>query len=262
MVRGENKVSEDLTGKVILVTGTSKGIGSEIAATLGRCGASVIAHYGKDAQGAQDATKDIPEDRKFLISVDLSQPDSYLELWQKALAWKGHIDVLIPNAAIMPEAAITEPVEVWGKAWNDALAVNATSPAFLIREAVIHFLANGGGNIIGISSWAAQRGSGNPKLGGYAASKSVIAALLKTVARAYAKDGIYAYLISPGIVRTAMSEASAKSLGGEDAVTATLSMGEWVPPSEIANLVAFLATGKNKQMTGTTFDVNGATYIR
>jgi len=69
-------------------------------------------------------------------------------------------------------------------------------------------------------------------------------------------------LISPGIVRTAMSEASAKSLGGEDAVTATLSMGEWVPPSEIANLVAFLATGKNKQMTGSTFDVNGATYIR
>ena len=83
-------MSEDLTGKVILVTGTSKGIGSEIAATLGRCGAFVIAHYGKDAQGAQDATKDIPDDRKLLISVDLSQPDSYLELWQKALARGTH----------------------------------------------------------------------------------------------------------------------------------------------------------------------------
>jgi NAD(P)-dependent dehydrogenase (short-subunit alcohol dehydrogenase family) len=87
-------------------------------------------------------------------------------------------------------------------------------------------------------------------------------ALIKTVARAYAKNGIYAYLIAPGIVRTAMSEASAKSLGGEEAVTATLAMGEWVPPLEIANLVAFLASGKNIQMTGATFDVNGATYIR
>ena len=162
----------------------------------------------------------------------------------------------------MPEAAITDSFEKWSKSWHESIAVNATAPAFLIREAVLHFLENGGGNIIGLSSWAAQRGSGNPNLGAYAASKSVLPALIKTVARAYAKNGIYAYLIAPGIVRTAMSEASAKSLGGEDAVTATLAMGEWVPPLEIANLVAFLASGKNIQMTGATFDVNGATYIR
>ena len=92
--------------------------------------------------------------------------------------------------------------------------------------------------------------------------KAPIAALLKTIARAYGKDSIFAYLISPGIVRTAMSENSAKSMGGEDVITARLAMGEWVPPEEIAELVAFLASGKNRHLSGSTFDVNGATYIR
>ena len=59
-----------------------------------------------------------------------------------------------------------------------------------------------------------------------------------------------------------MSETSAKSLGGEDVVTQTLAMGEWVPPVEVAELVAFLATGKQTQLTGATIDLNGATYIR
>jgi NAD(P)-dependent dehydrogenase (short-subunit alcohol dehydrogenase family) len=253
---------EDLSGKTILVTGTSKGIGSEIARVLGNSGANVIAHYGKDLEGAKKATAQIPDHQKILISADLSDVNGYQKLWRSALEWQGKIDVLILNAAIMPEAAITDSFEKWSKSWHESIAVNATAPAFLIREAVLHFLENGGGNIIGLSSWAAQRGSGNPNLGAYAASKSVLPALIKTVARAYAKNGIYAYLIAPGIVRTAMSEASAKSLGGEDAVTATLAMGEWVPPLEIANLVAFLASGKNIQMTGATFDVNGAPYIR
>ena len=253
---------EDLSGKTVLVTGASKGIGSEIVKVLGKSGAFVIAHYGKDLQGVQNATSEIIESHKLLISVDLSDPMSYQKLWSQALNWRGKIDVLVTNAAIMPEAALTDSLEDWSKSWSEALAINATTPAFLVREAVLHFLETGGGNIIGISSWAAQRGSGNLKLGAYAASKSAIPALLKTVARNYAKNSIYTYLITPGIVRTAMSEASAKSVGGEDALTATLAMGEWVPPVEIANLVAFLASGKNKQMSGTTFDVNGATYIR
>jgi NAD(P)-dependent dehydrogenase (short-subunit alcohol dehydrogenase family) len=258
----EEIVVEDLSGKTILVTGASKGIGSEIVRVIGKNGANVIAHYGQDLQGAQTATKEIPDTRKLLVKADLADPDGYRKLWQTSVNWQGKIDVLVLNAAIMPEAAITDSLDSWSNSWHKAIAVNATAPAFLLREAVIHFLANGGGNLIGLSSWAAQRGSGNPNLGSYAASKSVIPALIKTVARAYAKNEIFAYLIAPGIVRTAMSEASAKSLGGEDAVTATLAMGEWVPPKEIANLVAFLSTGKNKQMTGATFDVNGATYFR
>jgi NAD(P)-dependent dehydrogenase (short-subunit alcohol dehydrogenase family) len=254
--------SKSLAGRVCLVTGASKGIGHAIARALGAQGALVIAHYGSDRSGAESATNSIDATSKLLIHADLATPDGYAKLWEEAVAWKGRIDVLVANAAVMPEASLTESEEVWRDAFDLALNINVRSTALLIRRAVNHFLEIGGGSIIGMSSWAAQQGSGNPKLSGYAASKAPIAALLKTIARAYGKDSIFAYLISPGIVRTAMSENSARSMGGEEVITARLAMGEWVPPEEIAELVAFLASGKNRHLSGSTFDVNGATYIR
>lgn len=251
-----------LSGKTILITGASKGIGCATAELLGAEGAYVIAHYGSDRQGAVDATKDIPDDHKFLVHADLAKSGSPKKLWNEALAWRGTIDVVVANAAIMPEAAFTDSDELWDATWEAAFTVNATAPAFLIREATNYFLSNSGGTIIAISSWAAQRGSGNSKLGAYSASKAAIAALVKTIARAYGREGIYAYLISPGVVRTGMSIASAITQGGEDKITATLAMGEWIPPMEIAEMIAFLATGKNKHLSGGTIDINGATYIR
>ena len=71
-----------------------------------------------------------------------------------------------------------------------------------------------------------------------------------------------AYVVAPGIVRTRMSEISAESRGGIDAVNAMLSLGEMVPPEEVAALIVFLAGGECRHLTGATIDVNGATYIR
>ena len=85
-----------------------------------------------------------------------------------------------------------------------------------------------------VSSWAAQRGPGNPALLAYAASKGAVLAATKTIARNYAKDGVLAYVVAPGVVRTRLSEVASAATGGEAAVTATLAMGEWVPPSEVA----------------------------
>ena len=255
-------VPENLEGRVALVTGASKGIGSAITSRLIASGASVIAHYGGDKAGADLAIKGAGADQAIVIGADLAAPNGYSSLWQQAEAWKGRVDIFVANAAVMPEASLEDSEEVWLDAFDQALQVNVRSTALLIRRAVNHFLENGGGTIIGMTSWAAQQGSGNPRLSGYAASKAPIAALLKTVARAYGKSGIFAYLIAPGIVRTAMSENSAKSMGGEEVITARLAMGEWVPPEEIAELTAFLASGKNRHLSGATFDVNGATYIR
>ena len=95
----------------------------------------------------------------------------------------------------------------------------------------------------------------------YAASKAAVKAAAQTIARGYANQNILSYVVAPGVVRTRMSEDFAATQGGEDKVTAMLAMGEWVPPSDIGALVAFLATGKARHMTGATLDVNGGQWM-
>ena len=152
--------------------------------------------------------------------------------------------------------------QVWDDVWDEALRVNVLSPARLMRNAVRHYLENGGGTLVTISSWAAQRGPGNPALVAYAASKGAIMSATKAIARNYAKNNVLAYVVTPGVVRTRLSEQAAAVTGGEASVTAGLAMGEWVPPSDIANLVTFLASGTCRHLTGATLDINGASYIR
>jgi len=253
----------DLTGKTILVTGSSKGIGAAIVAALGRQGANVIAHYGRDRKGVLAATKGIDKERLKLISADLAKPGEADRLWKQALAWRGRIDVLVNNAAIMPFAGgFDDSQTVWDKTWEDTLQVNVRAPADLMRGAVRHYLKAGGGILITISSWNAQRGSTNPVTIAYAATKAAVMAATKTVARAYAKQNVLAYIVAPGVVRTRLSETFAATQGGESAVTAMLQMGEWVPPGDIAALVAFLASGTCRHLSGATLDVNGASYVR
>ena len=252
----------ELTGKTILVTGASKGIGAAIVALLGR-EANVIAHYGGDRTGAEAATAEIPRDRLKLVAADLATPGAGARLWQEALAWKGRIDVLVNNAAMMAfEGGIDDPDATWDAVWATTLQVNVKAPADLMREAVRHYRPAGGGIIVTVSSWNAHRGSTNPVTIAYAASKAATATATKTIARAYAKENILAYIIAPGVVRTRLSETFAATQGGEQAVTAGLAMGEWVPPGDVATLVAFLATGSCRHLTGATLDVNGATYVR
>jgi NAD(P)-dependent dehydrogenase (short-subunit alcohol dehydrogenase family) len=253
----------DLADKTILVTGASKGIGAAIIAALGRQGAHVVGHYGGDEEGARRATAGIAPERVKLIPADLGKPKEPARLWREALAWRGRIDVLVNNAAMMAyEGGIDDEEEVWERVWAETLQVNVKAPADLLRGAVRHFRAAGGGTIVTLSSWNAQRGSTHPATIAYAASKAAVMAATKTIARAYAKENILAYIVAPGVVRTRLSESFAATQGGEQAVTASLAMGEWVPPGDIAELVTFLATGRCRHLTGATLDVNGASYVR
>lgn len=252
-----------LAGKTILVTGASKGIGAATAAILGAAGAHVIAHYGSDHAGAEAATADVPEDRKLLVQADMSQLDAVERLWDSAEAWRRRVDVFVNNAAIMLwNGGIEETLATWDQVWSETLQVNVLAPSRLIRRAVAHWLATGGGTLITMSSWAAQRGVTNPATIAYGSSKSAIRSATQTVARAYAKQNIQAYIVAPGVVRTRMSTEFAATQGGEDAISATLATGEWVSPEELGKLVAFLASGQAPQLSGATLDVNGASYIR
>jgi NAD(P)-dependent dehydrogenase (short-subunit alcohol dehydrogenase family) len=252
----------DLTGRTVLLTGASKGIGAETARVLGAAGAHLVAHYNSDEAGARAATQDLPADRLLLLPADLSEPAAGRSLWQQALQWRGGIDVLVNNAAVLVESPLDSSDAEWDDVWAATYATNVLGPMALTRAAVQHFRARRAGVLITMSSWAAQRGSGNPHLLAYAASKAALKAATQTIARAHAAEGVLAYVVAPGMVRTQMSELAASRTGGEAAASAGLAMGEWVPPVEVAELIAFLATGTRRHLSGATFDVNGASYIR
>lgn len=254
--------ANDLTGKKILVTGASRGIGAAIAKSLGGAGAHVISHYGTFAEGAKEALQDVPDDRKTFVSADLSVAGAGREIWQKTIAAVGSIDVLVNNAGVNIETAFEGDNAQWDRGWQETFQVNVFEAANVVKEAVNHFLTRGGGIVISLSSWSGQKGSALPTLPAYAASKAAVKALTQTVASSYAKQGIYAYIISPGIVKTRMADLAAVVRGGEEKMKAALAMGELVPPSEVGELAVFLASGKCRHLTGATIDINGASYVR
>ena len=252
----------DLTGKTALVTGASRGIGAAIAVALANSGATVVSHFGTHRDGAEAVLASIPANRKVFIQADMSKPGSARQLWKAALAQVDKIDILVNNAAINIESPFDGSDSQWDDSWDLTLRVNVLEPASLVREAIPHFIANGGGVLISMSSWSGQRGSALPSLPAYAASKAAIKAFTQTIAKSYAKEGVLAYIVSPGIVKTRMSELAAVVRGGEAAMKAGLVLGELVPPEELGELAVFLASGKCRHLTGATIDVNGASYIR
>jgi NAD(P)-dependent dehydrogenase (short-subunit alcohol dehydrogenase family) len=255
-------VSGELAGKVVVLTGASGGIGSVTARALGERGAAVVAHYGANREGAESAVEGIPADRRLLVQGDLREAGSARAVFAEALAWRGRVDVVVANAGTLLETPFEGSDEQWDENWEATLRVNVLEPVSLMREALRHFLDAGGGTIVVLSSWAAERGSAIARLSAYAASKAAVRNVAQTIAHNHAKDGILVYVLAPGIVATPMSQISAVARGGSDAVNAALAMGEMVPPEEVADLIAFLAAGRARHLSGATIDVNGATYIR
>jgi len=252
----------DLTGKTVLVTGASRGIGAASVKALAEAGAKVVAHYSSFEDGAREVLKGIPDNRKVFIGQDLSIPGSGRSLFVQALQQVDQIDVVLNNAAVNLDSSFTGDNQTWDENWEMTLRVNVLESSNLIKEAVQHFLAKGGGILISMSSWSGQRGSAIAELSAYAASKAAVKAVTQTVAQNYAKQGILAYVLAPGIVKTRMADAAALARGGEEKMKAALVLGELVPPSEIGDLVVFLATGRCRHLTGATIDVNGASYVR
>jgi NAD(P)-dependent dehydrogenase (short-subunit alcohol dehydrogenase family) len=251
-----------LDGKTVLVTGASRGIGAACVRELGAQGATVIAHYGSHREGAQEAVSSLPAQRRFLEQADMAEAGAGRRLFRAVGAKHPRIDAVVVNAAMSVDTPFDGTDDEWDDGWERTLRVNVLEPVNLIREAVAHFRASGGGILITLSSWAAQQGSAIPQLPAYSASKAAVKAVTQTVARAYGKENVFAYVIAPGIVKTRMSEVSIAFRGGEDQVNAALALGRMVPVEEIGSLVAYLASGACTHLTGATLDLNGATYVR
>lgn len=248
----------DLHGKNVLVTGGSRGIGASTARVLARAGARVALHYGRGRQEAEAIAAELgPECRPF--GADLAVSGAACRLWDDARAWTGRIDVLVNNAAAVTPLTIDDDIQTWDRVWQDTLAVNVRAVADLCRAAIHSFRTQGGGAIIGVASRAAFRGD-EPHLMHYAASKAALVALTRSIARGYAKDNILAYVVAPGFVRTERQEEVIRRRG-EEVMLRDIPLGEMARPEDVANVIAFLASGLARHATGTTIDINGASYF-
>lgn len=224
----------------ILLTGASRGIGAAIAARVADEGAHVAAMSSADS--------------------DLSAADGPSQLWRKALErLDGRIDVLINNAGVFEANPID--AEDWSANWARTMQINLTASAELCRLAVLHWQDRAvEGRIVNIASRAAHRGD-SPAHWHYAASKGGMVAMTKTIARAYAGQGIYAFAICPGFTMTGMADDYLASRGG-DRLLADIPLGRVAMPEEVAEIAAFCAIKAPPSMTGAVLDINGASYVR
>ena len=229
----------------ILLTGSSRGIGAAIAATLTATGSNVVGHG--TASG---------------IPADFADPAAPDRLWEAALErLDGRIDVLINNAGVFEASPLDGDDDAWLAGWERTMQVNLTASAILCRRAVRHWQTRGsGGRIVNVASRAAYRGD-SPAHWHYAASKAGMVAMTKTIARGYAGERILAFAICPGFTMTGMADDYLASRGG-DKLLADIPLGRVAMPDEIAETARWLALDASASMTGAVLDVNGASYVR
>ena len=248
----------DLTGKIVFITGAGGEIGTATARTIVHAGGQVVLHDRDDRSVATIAAE--LGDSARTVTADLSDPQATGDLWNLAVAAHGRIDVLVNMAGVYLSAPLEQPLDAWLGVWDTSLAINLVSPGVLCRGAVQTFAAQpDGGIIVNIASRAAFRGE-DPDYWHYAAAKAGIVAMTRTIARHYGRQGVTAFAIAPGYVDTSFNQAFRDEFGVEVAAADT-GLGEVAQPQDIANVIAFLASGLARHATGTTIDVNGASYV-
>ena len=230
----------------ILVTGASRGIGAAIVDAL--ADHAVVGHSSQGGRG--------------LIAADLAQPGVAEGLWGEAIErLGGRVDVLINNAGIFEAASLDLDHDAWTAQWERTMRVNLLAAAELCRLALRHFRERGGGGrIVNVASRAAYRGD-SPDHWHYAASKAGVVAMTKTIARAYAGEGICAFTVCPGFTVTGMVEEYVASRGG-GAFLADIPLGRPATTGEVAETVRWLAVDAPASATGAVVDVNGASFVR
>ena len=254
----------DFEGRVALVTGAGRGIGRAVAEGLGAAGATVAVHYGRSRDAAEALAAALGHGSR-AVQADLAEARAAQALWDAVLEAYGRVDVVVANAGTFEEAPLDAPLDDWLAAWDRTLAVNLRSVAELGRAAARHARdrreageAGVAVRLVTVSSRAAFRGD-DPEYLAYAASKGGVVALTKSLARG--GGGLAAFGVAPGFTRTDMA-APYIERNGEEAARRGAALDRLTEPEDVAPTVVFLASGLADHATGTTVDVNAASYVR
>lgn len=250
----------ELKNKIVLVTGASRGIGEAIALAMAKSGATVALHANYNISKAEALATTCGNNSK-AFQADLSKTGDVQRLFDEVIATYGKMDIIVNNAGIAIESDMAEDDNGWLSDWEKTLSTNLTAVGLLCKKSINHFIDNHiSGIIINISSRAAFRGDTADYVA-YAASKGGVAALTKSLARAYGKNDITAFGVAPGFTRTDMAQDFIDAYG-EKYVIDDIALNELTEPEDIANTTVFLASGLAKHATGTTIDINAASYVR
>ena len=242
--------SPSLTGKVAIVTGSSKGIGAGIALRLAADGAAVVVNYSRDAAAADAVVGRITAagGRAVAVKADLSAPDAAGPLVDAALQAFGRLDILVNNAGVYAPDAL-DTLSADSIDWHFRLNVRGL---LLATQAAARVLP-AGGVVVNISSGLGK--SPYPVVHAYCASKAAVDSLTRSLAMELGPRQIRVVGIAPGFVKTEGNAASAA--GMDDFFIAKTPLGRTGQPADIADAVAFAVSADAHWVTGSTLDVAG-----
>jgi NAD(P)-dependent dehydrogenase (short-subunit alcohol dehydrogenase family) len=249
-----------VSGRAVLVTGGSRGIGTAIARAFAEDGDRVAVHYGTSRAAAMDVVAGLPGAGHVAVQADLADPEAVRQMVDEAAERLGGLDVLVNNAGVYLDNQIDEDdYERWQEAWRRTLDVNLLGPANVTWCAVRHLRERGGGRIVNVSSRGAFRGE--PMHLAYGASKGALNSFTQSLAKGLGRHGIVVTGIAPGFVATDMANAI---LDGprHDEILAQSPFGRVATVDEVAKAVVFLAAPDIEFTSGAILDLNGASHLR
>ena len=238
----------DLTGRVALVTGSTRGIGRAIASTLAACGAKV-AIVGRDQQRADAVAAELGDQaRGFACDVsDIAQVNALIDNVEKTM---GSLDILVNNAGLTRDNIL---LRLKDDDWDAVIDANLRGAFATIRAATRGMMKRRWGRIINISSIVGL--IGNKGQANYAASKAGLIGLTKSVAKEFASRNILSNVIAPGYIETEMTAAMTPE--AQTAMKALIPLERLGTPQDVANMVAFLASEHASYITGQVMVVDG-----
>lgn len=242
---------QPLRGKVAIVTGSSRGIGAEIARTLATAGATVVINYADNKLAADKICAAIAAagGQGFAIQADVSDPAAVKQLFDKTIRQFQRIDILVNNAGIL---LFKEIAEIRDDEFDRIVDVNLKSVFYALREATEKLADQG--RVVTISSTVTRLML--PKYSAYAATKAAIEQLTRIFAREMGKRGITANSILPGPVDTELFRAG-KTAADIERMAAMAALGRIGDSGDIAKAVLFLVSDEARWVTGQSIGVNG-----
>ena len=242
----------NLENKNIIVTGASGGIGNSIVKKLNKAGANILAS-GTRIEKLEELKKNFENIK--ILKFDISQSDKIAEFIENATnELGGSLDGLVNNAGITKDnLAIRMSLEEWQKVIN----INLTSTFLMSKFAIKKMLKNKSGKIVNITSVVGH--TGNLGQANYTASKAAIVAMSKSLAIEYAKKNININCISPGFIKTAMTDKIDEKF--REVIISKIPSARLGEPDDIANAVLFLSSDQSDYINGETIHVNGGMYM-